>query len=87
MCIFYFKRPLVLYPDFHEGIEFVQERWEERKYFFTNYKFIYARINQSIKFRHDYIFFIRKNMRHKQLILEEVADNLFGKVKENYFPR
>ena len=26
-------------------------------------------------------------MRDKQLILEEVADNLFGKLKENYFPR
>ena len=34
------------------------------------------------------IFFYKKNkIRNKQLLLEEVGDNLFGKVKESYFPK
>ena len=33
------------------------------------------------------IFYKKKKMKDKQLILEEVAGNLFGKVKENFFPR
>ena len=34
------------------------------------------------------IFFYKKSkIRNKQLLLEEVGDNLFGKVKESYFPK
>ena len=53
-------RPLVSYPYFHDIMDLIKGRWEERNYFSTDYKFIYPKINQAIKFRHDYIFFIRK---------------------------
>ena len=44
---FCFTRPLVSYPYFHDIIGLIKDRWEERKCFFTDYKFIYPKIKSS----------------------------------------
>ena len=56
----YFEQPLISYSNFQDIIELITLQWEERKYFLENYTIIYPKVNASIKFKYDYIFFERK---------------------------
>ena len=52
-----FERPLISYYFFDELINFIEHYWHEHKYFYTGYYFVYPRLNQSLKWKNDYIFF------------------------------
>ena len=80
---------MISYPNFQDIIELTALRWEKRKYFLDNYNMIYPKINQSTKFKYDYIFFNGKGkmVKTKNQVLDEIADNISGKTKEFYSPR
>ena len=52
----------------------------KKKVLFDNYRVIYPKINQSMKWKIDYIFFERKIEKNK--ILEEIFDNIAGQMRE-----
>ena len=54
------KKPLVHYSCYKESISFIKKYWEERKYFCQPYVLNYPSLNQSIKWRYDYIIACKK---------------------------
>ena len=52
-----FETPLISFYFFCNLINFVKGYWNEGKYFFKDYKIIYPRLNQRLKWKNDYIFF------------------------------
>lgn len=60
---FAFNRPLISYLFFDDIIDFVSCQWEERTFFFSNFKTIYPRLNNSMRWKYEYVFFekIEKN--------------------------
>ena len=55
-----FKRALIFYYFFHELINFVEHYWNKQKYVFRGYQFTYPRLNQSLKWKNNYIFFEKR---------------------------
>ena len=53
-------KPLSSYRFSEEIIEFVKNYWQKRKFFFSGYFFIYLKLNQSLKWRYDYILIVKK---------------------------
>lgn len=69
---FAFNKPLISYPFFDVIIEFVANRWKERKNFFTNYKMIYLRPNQNMKWKSDNMFLEKK--KKKDVFCKKISD-------------
>ena len=59
------EKPLISYYFFDELINFVEQYWEERKFSFKDYYFNYPRLNQSLKWKNDYMFF-QKRIKNKR---------------------
>ena len=56
-----FLKPLISYPFFDELVDFVRNYWQKRKFFYPGYQFTYPRINQSLKWRFDYVVIVKNN--------------------------
>ena len=50
---------LFSYRFFVEIIDFVKSCWQEIKFFFPGYFFIYPKLNQSLKWRYDYVLIMK----------------------------
>ena len=50
-----------------EGNSFIRNYWCQRKYFFSGYFYIRPRLNQSLKWRYDYIFLVKNKAYNKRL--------------------
>ena len=70
-------KPLVSYKFFNEIIQFIKIFWYHRQKFYPGYFFIYPRLNQSLKWRFDYI--IIGNNRYK---FKKNMDDLLHRVFE-----
>ena len=61
-----FEQQFISYPNFQDIINLITLHWKERKYFLDNCQLIYPKIIQSIKFKYDYISFVRKRKHAKK---------------------
>ena len=68
-------KPLLSWYFFEDIIEFVKEYWNKRKYFYPGYFFVYPRLNQSLKWRYDYVIIVKT--KHKN-----ITDNLLDRFYE-----
>ena len=57
------KKPLIHYSFYKEIIFFIKKYWGDRKYFCQPYILCYPKLNQSIKWRFDYIIAFKKNYK------------------------
>ena len=55
---FAFDRPLLSCNFFHKY--FVEHDWLDRKRFSSDYYFIYPHLNQSLRWKNNYIFLVKK---------------------------
>ena len=58
-----FLKPLISYLFFEELVDFVKSYWQKRKFFYPGNHFTYPRINQSLKWRFDYVVIVKNNPR------------------------
>ena len=56
-------KPLISYEFFNDIIKYITASWNCRQKFYRSYFFVYPKLNQSIKWRFDYIIF--NNNRYK----------------------
>ena len=61
-----FERPLISYYFFDELINFIEHYWHEDKHFSAGYHFVDPRLNQSLKWKNDCIFFERRLKNKKK---------------------
>ena len=53
-------KPLISYEFFDDIIKLIKKVWNRRQKFYPGYFFVYLKLNQSIKWRFDYII-VNKN--------------------------
>ena len=46
-------------------MDFIERYWKKRKIFYPGYYFIYPQLNQSIKWRFDYVFKVKNKPKNK----------------------
>ena len=61
-----FDTPQMSYNFFHELIDFIEHYWCKRKRFFSDYYFISLCLNQSLKWKKDYIFLVKNRARKRK---------------------
>ena len=59
-------KPLLTYHSFKEIIEFVKNYWQKREFIFPGYFFIYPKLNQSLKWRYDYVLIVKNRPSTKK---------------------
>lgn len=67
-------KPLLSWYFFEDIIEFVKEYWNKRKCFYPGYFIVYPRLNQSLKWRYDYVIIVKN--KHKK-ITENLLDRFY----------
>ena len=60
------RNPLMTYLNYKEIPTFIARHWKERKHFCSPYILQYPSLNQSIKWRYDYIIASRKRYSQQQ---------------------
>ena len=60
--------PLISYLFFKEIIRFITIYWKHRQEYFPGYNLLYPILNQSIKWRFDYIMTAKKKSRQQKKI-------------------
>lgn len=68
-------KPLLSWYFFEDIIKFVKEYWNKRKCFYPGYFIDYPRLNQSLKWRCDYVIIVKT--KHKN-----ITDNLLDRFYE-----
>ena len=61
------EKPLISYQSVKEIVSFVRNYWRQQKYFYPDYFYIRPRLNQSLKWRYDYIFLVKNKAYNKRL--------------------
>ena len=56
-------KPLILYELFKDIIKFSKNLWSRRRKLYPGYFFVYPMLNQSIKWRSDYIIINRNRYK------------------------
>lgn len=69
------KIPISDHDSFDKLIGFISDEWEKRKAFFENYKMIYPRLISSLKWKFDYVRFIRKEKNGKRNLGKSLQQN------------
>ena len=59
-------KPLISYENVKAINNFIQTYWNQRKYFFSDYFYIRPKLNQSLKWRYDYIFLVKNKAYNKR---------------------
>ena len=59
-------KSILSYEFFKEMIEYIRCYWHERKKIFLGYFFIHPKLNQSLKWRFDYIIIVNNKTRSKK---------------------
>ena len=59
-------KPLVAYKFFKEIINFVRIYWNNRNKFYPGYFFLYPKLNQTLKWRFDYIIITNNRFKGKK---------------------
>ena len=62
----FLDKPLFSYRFFEEIINFVKNYWGKRQLFFPGYFFIYPELNQSLKWRYNYILMVKNKLSTKK---------------------
>ena len=57
------KKPLYEYYDQRRIVSFIKKYFEDRSMFCSSYILNFPRLNQSIKWRHDYILAVKRKNR------------------------
>ena len=57
---------LLSYRSFKEITEFVKNYWQKRKFFFPGNSFIYPKLNESLKWRYDYVLIVKNKPSTKK---------------------
>ena len=61
-----FLKPLISYSFFEELIDFIESYWKKRKVLYPGYYFIFPRLNQSLKWRFDYVFTVKYGKKNRK---------------------
>ena len=61
-----FLKLLLSYSFFEDLIDYIKNYWQKRKFFYPGYYFIYPKINQSLKWRFDYVFIVINKPKDKK---------------------
>ena len=62
------RKPLMTYLYYKEILTFIQRYWKKRKHFCHPHILKYPGLNQSIKWRYDYIIASRKKYSRQQVL-------------------
>ena len=57
------RKPLYEYSDLRRVVSFIKKYFEDRNMFCRSYALNFPRLNQSIKWRHDYILAVKRKNR------------------------
>ena len=63
------RKPLIQYPFYKQIITFIRKYWYNREYFCEPYILKYPKLNQSIKWRFDYVIALKKDKTVKKWML------------------
>lgn len=74
-------KPLISYSYFKDIIRFIQTYWKERKHFFSSYLLQYPLLNQSVKWRFDYIIAATKNIDNKRNKMDALLDRFYEDIE------
>ena len=82
-----FLEPLISYPFFEELIDFVKSYWQRRKFFYPGYYFICPKINQSFKWKFDYVFTVKNKPSNKKMddLLARFFEKLESSLKREFY--
>ena len=61
-----FLKPLISYSFFEELMDFVENYWKKTKFFSPGYYFIFPRLNQSLKWRLDFVFIVKNKQQNRK---------------------
>ena len=75
-------KPLISYKFFKSIINFVRKYWNMRKRFCPGCFFLYAKLNQSLKWRFDYIIITNSKFRGKNM--DELLHRFFERLELSF---
>ena len=61
-----FLKPFISYPFFEELVDYIRNYWQKIKFFYPGNFFVYPRINQSFKWRFDYVLIVKNNPKNRK---------------------
>ena len=82
-----FLKLVLSYSFFEELIDYIKNYWQKRKFFYPGYYFIYPKINQSLKWRFDYVFIVNNKPKIKKEmedLLDRFFENLEFRLQRNF---
>lgn len=86
MVHFAFDEPVVSHRFCHNIMEIVSTRWEERKMLFAAMKWFIQKLINLWNGKMA-IFILKEKKMERKKIIEDIADNILGCLKEEYSPR